>query len=136
MYKNGKVGLWHPTFTILPAHSAIGKTYLAGRLAEIIAAQNRRWGVIDGSANVLVPFKFDAIERHAYLPGLYITTLRKLHGAVVVKTSYPPIANKYEVLAFDRSFRVSNGWTFQLFKVANTGRWGYVGENGIEYFSD
>jgi hypothetical protein len=55
-------------------------------------------------------------------------------GVFLPNTFYPAIQPKYDSVELATALRVTEGWSFLIFKVIKNGRTGYVGENGVEYF--
>lgn len=56
-------------------------------------------------------------------------------GVKLLETVYPTIEPIYKSIDFSKSIQVNGNWYFMVFKVEKNGIVGYVGENGIEYFS-
>jgi WG containing repeat len=55
-------------------------------------------------------------------------------GAWLLNTSYPPTQIAYEQIKYCRYLSVNNYLCFEIFEVIKDGKFGYVGENGVEYF--
>ena len=98
----------------------------------MVAVTGGRFGVIDKYEKNMIPFEYDSIfslnQSFAY------TSKQGKRGIWIFNTIYPPIKNLYDKVEFATRFSVTSQWSFLLFKVRRDGKWGYVGENGVEYF--
>jgi hypothetical protein len=132
VYSKGMVGLWNKNLLIRPTYSDIRRIYLSK--SSMVAARKGKYGLVNLKEQVMIPFAYDDIEMLDQ--NIFITTIKKKKGAVLLNTFYPPLRNKYDAIAFGANLFVNEGWRFFIFKVVKNGKRGYVGENGIEYFSE
>ncbi len=98
----------------------------------VFARKNGRFGIVDNQNRVFVPFEYDAI--HQLEGGLIELVKKGKKGLLITTTTYPLIQPNYDELIPDSAFDVTSSWQFALFKVKKNGRWGYIGENGVEFF--
>jgi hypothetical protein len=99
-----------------------------------VLRQNKKSGVVNNKSEVLVPCIYDSIL--IINDNLFITVRKKKYGAVFLNSVYKNIPNKYEKLEYIRCEPVTNAWCFLIFRAVKHNKKGYVGENGIEYFTD
>lgn len=96
----------------------------------IVATKGNKYGIINEKNQILYPFELDNARRIGYSAGVYELTKGKLAGVYNTYSVYPSIKPKYQ--AVETSF--SGGPNFVVYKVWVNGRYGYVGENGVEFF--
>lgn len=89
-------------------------------------------GAVNKSNEVIWPFEYSFIKSEDDIR--YITYKNNKKGCFMPGTFYPPIPAVYDDLCFAYSLPVNSGWSFTLLKVKKNGKWGFVGENGIEFF--
>lgn len=98
----------------------------------LLVKNNGKYGVLNESEKQISPFIYDGFGK---IGGSYIVTKqKKKQGAILLFTIYPPIPCKYDSIDFERSMRVSDTWSFGVYRATLNGKTGYIGENGIEYF--
>jgi hypothetical protein len=145
--KNGKLGLALPDATLLlaPIYDSIsyvlilpdGSQFLKYRSSYLIAVRKGNYfGLINEKGEEILPFQYDVISAlPKYWTG-FLTDKDHKKGIFLPYTVYPPLPNKYDSIDCYGHFNVTEQWSFLLFKVSVNGKPGYVGENGVEYFSD
>jgi hypothetical protein len=135
VYRGGKTAYYfrHERLMMKPKFDAVLDLQQSGEgKFEMIAILNGRYGVIDQNEKIVIPFEFDRI--HSLNSSFAYTTLKGKEGVWIFNTVYPPIKNLYDRIGFEDRLNVSMRWSFILFKVHRGEKWGYVGENGVEYF--
>jgi hypothetical protein len=132
-YKNGKVGLIYPSFFKMePTYEDIAQVAEVGQQTYLHVIRDKKAGVINQDQKIILPFVYDQLTDMT--PSSIKTVRNNKMGMALFNTSYPPIDNLYESIQHDRTIPVSKTWGFAVFKVKRQGMWGYVGENGVEFF--
>jgi len=98
-----------------------------------IAQKGDYQGVLNENGDIVLPFNYDKIGFSSDATQVWLTRDGKV-GRKIFFTSYPIIEPKYDFLTPARNLRVSNTWTFALFRITLNEQKGFVGENSIEYF--
>jgi hypothetical protein len=99
-----------------------------------LVRKNGLLGVVDNNGKVILDFKYDEIIFDEYFSRADLYKNGKM-GLKIIFTHYPTIAPKYDKLTtYERSLRVTKSWSFSYCKIKLNGQYGYVGENGVEYF--
>ena len=100
-----------------------------------IVASRQLLGVQTPTGREILPIRYDELtftdgysQIHLYKDGK--------EGRKLLFTTYPTIPAKYDELRPYAKLCVSKGWSFALFAVSHTKYYQFVGENGVEYFSD
>lgn len=140
-YKNKKYGIVKNdgTMPIAPQYEAIEKVvysdYLKGQFVCIVK-KGGYLGIVDQTNRSLLPAAYSEIakDKASAQENVFITTKEGKRGYFIASTIYPPIPAVYETIHFARSIPVHSGWSFVLLKVKKGGKWGFVGENGVEFF--
>jgi len=135
VYRGGKMGYYFrdDRQMMKPQYDALYELWQAtSNTFQMIAVRNGKYGVIDEAEKVIIPFEFDKIV--GLSPSFIYTTKQGKQGVWIFNTVYPPIKNSYDEIKFVIRFLVSSRWSFLVFKVRKNGQWGYVGENGVEFF--
>lgn len=135
VYRGEKTAYYfrHERLMMKPRFDAVLDVQQSGeRQFEMIAVLDGRYGVIDQNEKIIIPFQFDRI--HSLNGSFAYTTMKGKEGVWIFNTVYPPIRNLYDRIGFEDRLNVSRRWSFILFKVHKGEKWGYVGENGVEYF--
>ncbi|MBK8554746.1 MAG: WG repeat-containing protein [Lewinellaceae bacterium] len=91
----------------------------------------KKAGVLDHQNQIILPMKYDRV---VFKNNLFITSKKGRKGCLFTNTIYPPIKPKYQELHYLYSIPVNSRWSFAILSVKKSGKWGFVGENGIEYF--
>lgn len=99
-----------------------------------VLKQNKKMGIVNEKKIVLVPCIYDSIS--IINDNLLITLKKKKYGAVFFNSVYKGISNKYDKLEYATSLGVTNQWYFLIFRAVKNNKTGYVGENGVEYFTN
>lgn len=94
--------------------------------------KNGKWGVVNENGGIQIPFDYDGFGKIS--DSFAETKLNGKSGAIIYFTYYPPIACKYDSIDFFKQLEVTKEWGFGLYKVTLNGNFGYVGENGVEFF--
>lgn len=141
-YGSGDYG--EPTLKPWPNHSlpkdGIIKTYNYSRYKEkygfsslSIVQKDNKLGVIDDNKKVVLPYEYDKLIFKENNTQIQLYKGGK-QGRKILFTTYPTIEAKYDKLRFTKGIRVTKSWQFAVFRVKMGKQYGYVGENGIEYF--
>lgn len=83
--------------------------------------------------NILKPM-YDSID-FDFKQNYFVLFNEGKQGVKLLGTIYPTIEPKYDKITLNKSIKVNWRWSFMVFEVELNGNKGYVGENGIEYFS-
>jgi hypothetical protein len=99
-----------------------------------VVKQGSRYGCIGEGNKEILEVKYDIVS--PWSDNYYTTQLNGKMGVLTVNSPYPPIAPKYKSVAPFKSFYTNNTHrNFWLYLVRlQDGSWGYMGENGVEYF--
>ena len=100
---------------------------------ELWCVQNNgKYAVIDASGATVLPYAFDGFGdiKRTHI----VTKKAALEGVFIPFTNYPPIPCAYESVSLAKRMRVAKSWWFAIFAVRKSGKPGFVGENGVEYF--
>lgn len=135
LYKNGKAGIQFMQYTILPAYQQVNEVYYE-QYIQIFVRQNGMAGVINEKEEILVPIQYDGVK--IITDKVFFTTSKKKQGAVILDQGATVLPAKYDAVSLARSLYKDQYDVrfFKVFQVSLKGRNGYVGENGIEYFTD
>jgi len=140
--KKGKKGIWDvkrnivnfneydDILAIRTYNKNVGQKYGFNELWY--TQKNGKWGVVTEKGGIQVPFDYDGFGK--ITDSFVETKLNGKSGAVIYFTYYAPIACKYDSLDFFQQLEVTKEWAFGLYKVTLGGHFGYVGENGVEFF--
>lgn len=124
---------------IAPQYEAIEKVvysdYLKGQFVCIVK-KGGYLGIVDQTNRTLLPAAYSEIAKDKASPqeNVFITIKEGKKGYFIASTIYPPIPAVYETIHFARSIPVHSSWSFVFLKVKKGGKWGFVGENGVEFF--
>lgn len=91
-------------------------------------------GVVSDLNQIVIPIEYDKLTFDVDKTEVTLYKKGKL-GKKLLFTSYPWIETKYDEISKFKKLRVSRNWSFQVFKIKLNGQTGYVGENGVEYFT-
>lgn len=96
---------------------------------------NSKWGVLKENNQVYLPIKYDSILFDSKL-NLFLIEQEGKVGFKIKNTIYPTVEPKYIKVIDKQNFQVNDSWNFSLIQVQTTEGFGFVGENGVEYFKD
>lgn len=96
---------------------------------------NSKWGILKENNQVYLPIKYDSVVFDSSLNLFLIEQERKI-GFKIKNTIYPTVEPKYLKVIDKQNFQVNDAWNFSLIQVQTSKGYGFVGENGIEYFKD
>lgn len=96
---------------------------------------NNKWGVLLETDQIYLPIKYDSIKFNTSL-NLFIIEEKGKVGFKIKNTIYPTVEPKYLRVLDKQNFQVNDSWNFSLIQVRTSKGYGFVGENGIEYFKD
>jgi WG containing repeat len=118
---------------IEPQYEDIQKIYGS---SLILIKKSNKFGLINHKLEVILPCEYDRLLLED--AAIFIWTQRgDKHGIFINNTIYPPIPAVYDEISRQTYIRVDkNNWHFQIFKVRKNGKFGFVGENGKEYFKE
>lgn len=98
--------------------------------------KGKQVGMVNEKNEVLIPFEYTDIQQHAWKDSHYLTFKGDKKGYTILSTYYPPIPAVYDEIDIYTSFPVNSMWSFVLLQVKKKGKWGFVGENGVEFFKN
>ena len=96
---------------------------------------NSKWGVLKENNQVYLPIKYDSVVFDSSL-NLFLIEQEGKVGFKIKNTIYPTVEPKYLKVIDKQNFQVNDAWNFSLIQVQTSKGYGFVGENGIEYFKD
>ncbi|RAV97711.1 WG repeat-containing protein [Pseudochryseolinea flava] len=134
VYAKGKTAylFWNERRIMSIKYAALSELYLDNGQFSMIAALGGKYGVINQDEQVLVPFQYDGL--HTLTPSFVYTINAGKTGVWIFNTVYPPIKCHYDSVKLETRLNVHSRWSFVIFRVKKGNTWGYVGENGVEYF--
>ncbi len=98
--------------------------------------KGKQVGMVNEKNEVLIPFEYTDIQQHAWKDSHYLTFKGDKKGYTILSTYYPPIPAVYDEIDIYTSFPVNSMWSFVVLQVKKKGKWGFVGENGVEFFKN
>jgi hypothetical protein len=99
-----------------------------------VVKKDGKYGLLNENEKTLLPFEYDLINELAGGMRMFELTKNNKKGIFLPNTSYPLIQPKYESVNFTTEIPVNDRWSFVVCRVMLNGKYGYVGENGVEYF--
>ncbi|WP_426278854.1 hypothetical protein ACN9MN_06390 [Chryseobacterium sp. S-02] len=100
-----------------------------------IGVRNGKYGMILENNVIKAPFEYDSIKED--YGNFYITIKGNKKGLLILNSIYPIIPAKYLKIKREEPIPVNDHWQFGIFRVeTENGNFGYLGENGVEYFRD
>ena len=94
-----------------------------------------KWGLVDEDSKVFLPIQYDSVDFNSRF-NLFIISLNNKVGFKILNTIYPTVEPKYLKIIKKHSLQVNDSWNFSLLQVLTEKGYGFVGENGVEYFKD
>ena len=82
-----------------------------------------------------MPIQYDSVDFNSHF-NLFIISLNDKVGFKILNTIYPTVEPKYLKIIDKHSLQVNDSWNFSLLQVLTEKGYGFVGENGVEYFKD
>ncbi len=101
-----------------------------------IVRKGSQIGMVNEKNEVLIPFDYTNIKQHAWKLDYFYTYKGNKKGCTIFATYYPPIPAVYEEIDAYASLPANPSWSFVLLQVKKNGKWGFVGENGVEFFKN
>lgn len=96
--------------------------------------KNGKFGIIDHNNEIVLPLIYDGFKGHRLTQPILDHKLGKIYfDGKSAKIKFECI---YEALDYDRWITLHGSWIFSIYKVKKDGKWGYLGENGIEFFQN
>ncbi len=104
--------------------------------SRLLAAvsKNGKFGVVNESGAVIIPFEYSKIDRLTGYPFGFELQNEKKKGVFLPTTMYPIIPPKYDAVEYVTTLPVNDNWAFVIYRVELNGKYAYIGENGKEYF--
>ncbi|MEM8526298.1 MAG: WG repeat-containing protein [Bacteroidota bacterium] len=99
-----------------------------------IIRKNNKLGVFNEKDEVILPIEYDRLEFIEERTQIKLYKQDKI-GLKILFTHHPKIEARYDEISLSTYLRTYRDWTFAIFKVKIGDNHGYIGENGIEYFS-
>lgn len=100
----------------------------------LLVREGKKYGMVSPKGQEVLPFVYDGFSEIS--DQTIVTHQKNKKGIIHLLTQYPPLPCRYDDIQYHKSLPVNKTWNFAIYRVNNTGRAGYVGENGVEYFKD